>query len=135
MPRTKGFFHSEATRLKMQGRRASTTISLLGNRNSKRYNYFTIPAGYSKHPLYSTYYSMMNRCYNPNDHQYAYFGAKGIKVVDRWTGPNGFLNFIADVKAKPVKLNSRGRNLYTFSIKDRSRDYGPDNYLWSYWTS
>ena len=36
---------------------------------------------------------MKNRCYNPNEDSYKYYGARGITVCDEWLGENGFINF------------------------------------------
>jgi len=38
----------------------------------------------SKHPLYSTWKNMMARCENPRSPNYGYYGAKGIRVCERW---------------------------------------------------
>lgn len=40
--------------------------------------------GLSTHPLYQTWKSMMNRCYNSSNKNYQYYGGKGIKVCKRW---------------------------------------------------
>jgi len=37
---------------------------------------------------------MLNRCRNKNDPKYKFYGARGIKVCDRW---NSFENFYADM--------------------------------------
>ena len=41
----------------------------------KRYKH-----GLSNHELYSTYFNMINRCYNKNNKKYKYYGGKGIEV-------------------------------------------------------
>lgn len=34
--------------------------------------------------LYQTYHSMLNRCYNPNIHNFKHYGGRGIIVCDEW---------------------------------------------------
>ena len=46
------------------------------------------------HPLYSTWYHMLDRCNNPNSDGYQYYGGRGITVCERWLS---FSNFIADM--------------------------------------
>ena len=41
---------------------------------------------------------MISRCYNPQDISYEFYGAKGVKVCDRWLE---FCNFFDDVKDIP----------------------------------
>lgn len=40
--------------------------------------------GLSKHPLYTTYTGMKSRCYNKNQSMYYCYGAKGVKVCEKW---------------------------------------------------
>lgn len=53
-------------------------------------------AGTSEHLIWS---AMKQRCHNPKDKGYKWYGARGIKVCDRWR--NSFANFIADMGPKP----------------------------------
>ncbi len=48
--------------------------------------------GLRKHPLYSTYLSMLDRCYNTNHNAYCYYGGRGITVCDEWK--NNMLSFL-----------------------------------------
>ncbi len=43
------------------------------------------------------YRGMYERCYNENNVSYRNYGAKGIKIDDRWLGPDGLSNFIKDM--------------------------------------
>jgi hypothetical protein len=45
----------------------------------------------SKHPLYSVWYGMRDRCYNKNYKLYHLYGGKGVRVCDEWL--NSFNNF------------------------------------------
>ncbi len=52
-------------------------------------------------PTYKTWACMVARCVtttNPDFHRY---GARGIKVCERWLGPDGFKNFLADMGERP----------------------------------
>ncbi len=40
--------------------------------------------GLKKHPLYSIWVSMKQRCYNPNDTAYDNYGGRGVRVCAEW---------------------------------------------------
>jgi len=50
------------------------------------------------HKIYRIWTSMIQRCTNPNDGGYTTYGARGIKVCDRWSM---FENFLADMGEVP----------------------------------
>lgn len=52
-----------------------------------------------KHPLYSIWKTMKNRCNNKNNHKYNRYGGRGIKVCPRWD--NNFLEFVKDMGPRP----------------------------------
>lgn len=71
----------------------------------------------------STYYSwraMKLRCNRVKDISYKWYGAKGIKVCDRWLK---FKNFLEDMGVKPSKD-------YCIDRVDSSKDYEPSNCVW-----
>lgn len=53
-----------------------------------------------EHKLYSTWKSMMARCYNENHSGYKHYGAKGVTVCNRW---HSFENFVEDVDIHLLK--------------------------------
>ncbi|MEH7513343.1 hypothetical protein V7146_11535 [Gottfriedia acidiceleris] len=48
-----------------------------------------------KHPLYSRWLNMINRCYKSYHSHYKYYGAKGVTVAERW---HNFENYVEDVE-------------------------------------
>jgi len=74
-----------------------------------------------KHPLYKLWCGMRKRCNDPNSQNYPYYGARGIKVCERW---NNFWSFIEDMGERPSKLHSIDRI-------DTNGNYEPPNCKWS----
>lgn len=75
---------------------------------------------------YESYRNMKTRCYNPKHRGYRWYGAKGIKVCDRWLEPHGFgfKNFLEDMGPKPTPKHQVDRI-------DSDKDYGPGNCKWA----
>lgn len=50
-------------------------------------------------PTYQSWIGLVQRCTNPNNSRFAYYGGKGVKVCDRWL--HSFDNFIEDMGERP----------------------------------
>jgi len=71
-------------------------------------------------PTHRSWSSMKQRCTNPAVISWKYYGAKGIRVCNRW---NVFANFLADMGERPP-----GTSLERL---DNTRDYCPENCVWA----
>jgi len=63
---------------------------------------------------------MLQRCNNPKDTGFKYYGARGISVCERW---HKFEAFFADVGERPPGL--------TLDRRDPRGNYEPSNWKWA----
>lgn len=84
-----------------------------------------------QYPSRSMYDNMLRRCCNPNCKSYPNYGGKGVKVCDRWKGPDGYLNFCNDIGPRPEGMNDKGMYLYTVDRIDVTGNYEPSNIRWA----
>jgi hypothetical protein len=72
-------------------------------------------------PEYRTWAAMLSRTRNPSHSRYPNYGARGIKVCDRWLD---FSNFLLDMGLKPSPYHSIER-------KNNDDGYNPSNCIWA----
>ena len=73
--------------------------------------------------IYNIYDAMKQRCYNPRNSSYKYYGTKGIKVCDEWL--NDFVSFYSWSIANGYKDN------LTIDRINADEDYKPSNCRWA----
>lgn len=80
--------------------------------------------GQSATPVYFVYRTMHQRCEDPSAEKYPDYGGRGISVCARWSGPEGFENFLVDMGAPPFVGASIER-------RENEVGYCPENCVWA----
>ena len=79
------------------------------------------PKNEKRSNIYRRWQHMVQRCINPNDRDYARYGAKGVQVCERW---RDFANFLEDMGTPPSDVHSIDR-------VDVTGNYEPSNCRWA----
>ncbi len=73
-------------------------------------------------PEYRSWQMMKNRCLNPNAHDYAYYGGRGISIIKKWR--DSFEAFLEDMGRRPTPL-------HTLDRINVNKNYTPSNCRWA----
>lgn len=74
-------------------------------------------------PEYRSWLNIKDRCNNPKNQSYSYYGGRGISIYKKWN--DSFECFLNDVGIRPSKLHSADR------FPNNNGNYEPGNFRWA----
>ena len=82
----------------------------------------TVKHGGCDTETYSNWEAMNQRCNNHKSSAYPNYGGRGIEICERWSGTDGYTNFLQDMGERP--------NGMSLDRSDVNGNYTPDNCRW-----
>lgn len=89
---------------------------------AERIKVINVKHGMTRTKEYRAWAHAKGRCHRPSDPRYRIYGARGIKMCDRWK--NSFQSFLEAMGRAPSKQ-------HTLERKDSGGNYEPSNCIWA----